>query len=204
MQLPSLLRLRQLLARVGAVVIMVAASMPALAHPFFLRGNSTMLAAKADPVWPKEDVLAAYISSTYGRPFQYSRRIVSVTFDIARTSALPPSLLLAIMAKESFFDATAVSPYGARGLMQVVPRFHLDKLKPHETEDSLHEPTTNVRIAAQILSRYLKDEGDVDRALARYSGNAPGYSTRVQAYWRRLAAVEGLRFRKSISGAAEA
>lgn len=141
----------------------------------------------------KQALLAAYIASTYRKPFQYAQTVVRVTFEVAKQYSLPPSLLLAIMAKESSFEHRVVSSYGATGLMQVVPRFHLERLENGETAQSLQNPTTNIRVGADILSEYVSTEGSLDKALLKYSGNATAYARRVQAYWRKLDAVENLQ-----------
>ena len=141
----------------------------------------------------KQALLAAYIASTYRKPYEYAQSIVRVTFEVARQYSLPPSLLLAIMANESSFEHGAVSDYGATGLMQVVPRLHLERLEVGETEQSFRNPRTNIRVGADILNEYVTREGDLDRALVRYSGNASTYAKRIQAYWRKLDAVENLQ-----------
>jgi soluble lytic murein transglycosylase-like protein len=138
------------------------------------------------------DVLAAYIASTYRKPFDYARHIVDLTYEVAQKRSLPVSLLLAMMAKESAFDASVRSPQGALGLLQVIPRYHRDRLTSGETDASLKHPPTNIRVGADILSELLEEEGSLDAALLRYSGNSRGYARRVHAYWRKLQAVEAL------------
>lgn len=141
----------------------------------------------------KQALLAAYIASTYRKPFKYAQAIVRTTFDVAKQYSLPPSLLLAIMAKESSFEHSAISTYGATGLMQVVPRFHRGRLTSGESEHSFQNPKTNIRVGADILNEYVLQEGSLDRALVKYSGNAATYVPRVKAYWRKLDAVENLQ-----------
>jgi soluble lytic murein transglycosylase-like protein len=102
------------------------------------------------------------------------------------------------MAKESAFDLNAVSKYGALGLMQVVPRFHLDKLKSGEDVSSLREPGPNIRVAAEVLTGYLAKEGSLDRALIKYSGNSPNYPARVRRYWEKLKAIESEARRQEV------
>jgi soluble lytic murein transglycosylase-like protein len=136
-------------------------------------------AAPANP----QPALARYIAATYRKPLAYAGDIVRTTFEVAQKYALPPGLLLAMMAKESSFDTSARSSYGALGLMQVVPRFHRDRLRSHETARSLHEPRTNIRVAAHILAEYLVAHGDLDKALKKYSGSAKGYSRAVRSKW---------------------
>lgn len=135
---------------------------------------------------PRQPALARYIAATYRKPLDYAGNIVRTTFEVAQKYALPPTLLLAMMAKESSFDTAARSGYGALGLMQVVPRFHLERLRRHETARSLHEPRTNIRVAAHILAEYLVAHRDLDKALKKYSGSARGYSRAVRSHWHQF------------------
>ena len=45
----------------------------------------------------------------------------------------------------------------------------------------LHEPTSNIKVGAKVLSEYLKSEGNLPKALKKYSGDAT-YSKRVGKY----------------------
>ncbi|HEX2903038.1 MAG TPA: transglycosylase SLT domain-containing protein [Jatrophihabitans sp.] len=88
----------------------------------------------------------------------------------AATSArygLPPGLLAAVAQTESGGNASAVSPAGAQGLMQLMP----------STASGLGvdpwDPTQAVQGAAQLLSGYLTRFGSVPLALAAYNAG-PG------------------------------
>lgn len=83
-------------------------------------------------------------------------------------------LLQALIATESGFDAMAVSPKGAIGLMQIMPataaRYGLEGDKRTSIEKKLSDPRTNVRTG----SRYLRDllnlfPGQLELALAAYN-----------------------------------
>jgi len=71
--------------------------------------------------------------------------------------SLDPALLKAIMAAESGFNPTAVSPKGAIGLMQIMPdtaaRYGLQADKKKTVAQKLTDPKTNIRLSA----RYLRD-----------------------------------------------
>src|SRR5699024_11430690 len=87
---------------------------------------------------------------------------------------LSPDLVLAVIQVESAFKRYALSPAGARGLMQVMP-FWVDEIgRPH---DNLFDMQTNLRYGCTILAFYLdKENGNVTRALARYHGSLGQYS----------------------------
>lgn len=83
-------------------------------------------------------------------------------------------LLQAVIATESGFDASAVSPKGAVGLMQVMPatasRFGVSPDARRTVEQKLADPAVNVPAGTRYL-RYLLDlfPGRTDLALAAYN-----------------------------------
>ncbi len=83
-------------------------------------------------------------------------------------------LLQAVIATESGFDAAAVSPKGAVGLMQIMPataqRYGVAGDRKMPVEQKLADPRTNIRVGA----RYLRDllamfPGQLELALAAYN-----------------------------------
>ena len=84
-------------------------------------------------------------------------------------AGVEPELVLAIIQVESNFDHFALSPVGARGLMQIMPFWIKELGYP---EDNLFIPQTNLRYGTTILKYYLDMEnGQTSRALARYNGS---------------------------------
>ncbi|KRD26845.1 lytic transglycosylase [Acidovorax sp. Root267] len=83
-------------------------------------------------------------------------------------------LLQAVIATESGFDATAVSPKGAVGLMQVMPatanRFGVSTDAKRTVEQKLADPAVNVPTGTRYL-RHLLDlfPGRMDLAVAAYN-----------------------------------
>ena len=89
---------------------------------------------------------------------------------------LDPVLVAALITAESCGDHRAVSPQGARGLMQVMP-FHF---APGEDP---FDPDTNLRVGIGILCRLLREaDGDIPRALAAYNGG-PRLLRRTPSAW---------------------
>jgi soluble lytic murein transglycosylase-like protein len=82
-----------------------------------------------------------------------------------------PSLLAAVASQESGFNASAVSPAGAQGLMQFMPAtakgLGVDPL----------DPTSAIDGAARYLNNLTKQFGSTDLALAAYNAG-PGTVTR--------------------------
>lgn len=81
-----------------------------------------------------------------------------------------PLLILAVMAVESRYNPVAESNMGAKGLMQVIPKFHADKLAEHGGESALLDPVVNIQVGAQILREYLRRFGETETALQMYAG----------------------------------
>jgi soluble lytic murein transglycosylase-like protein len=94
--------------------------------------------------------------------------------EAAEAQAIDYELLQALIATESGFDAAAVSPKGAVGLMQVMPatalRYGVTGDAKVPVGRKLIDPRTNIRTGTRYL-RYLIDlfPGRLDLALAAYN-----------------------------------
>ena len=82
----------------------------------------------------------------------------------ARREGLDPDLLLTVILRESSFLPCAVSPAGARGLMQLMPGTaeELGVRNPFNPEENLK---AGARFLGQLLRRY---RGDLALALGAY------------------------------------
>ena len=94
--------------------------------------------------------------------------------EAAQTHRLEPELLQALIAAESGFDAQAVSPKGAVGLMQLMAptaaRYGVKSDRRSSIAQKLTDPAVNLRAG----TRYLRDlmtmfPGRLDLALAAYN-----------------------------------
>ncbi|MFO1363169.1 MAG: transglycosylase SLT domain-containing protein [Burkholderiales bacterium] len=137
--------------------------------------------------------LASFLARRYRVAAEPVEELVHAAFAAGRLTQLDPLLILAVIAIESRFNPIAESDYGARGLMQVVPRFHLEKLALHGGSATLLEPHTNVLVGAQILDEYIARAGGIEAGLQLYNGAledpARTYAQRVLAERARLAQV---------------
>ncbi|HEV3009490.1 MAG TPA: transglycosylase SLT domain-containing protein, partial [Burkholderiales bacterium] len=104
----------------------------------------------------------------------------------------------------SRYNPVAESVAGARGLMQVIPRYHPEKLQPHGGEEALLTPEVNILVGAQILREYQRRFGDTETALQMYAGSlddpASQYATKVFAEKARLDVLR-VKTRKQIATA---
>lgn len=99
---------------------------------------------------------------------------------IAHEENFDPALLRAVLETESSGDQAALSPKGARGLMQLMPATarELGLVVSHTVDERLI-PEKNIRAGARYLKQQLeKYGGDVSKALAAYNagpGNVDKY-----------------------------
>ena len=100
------------------------------------------------------------------------------------------ALLKAIIATESAFNTQAVSPKGARGLMQVMPataqRFGVANDHYGSIASKLADPQTNIMTGTRYL-RYLLTlfPGDIELVIASYNageGAVQRYGNRIPDY----------------------
>jgi Transglycosylase SLT domain len=139
---------------------------------------------------PQHKVLAGYLARRYRVSGNATVDLVGESYAVGRAVGLDPLLILAVISIESRFNPIAESDMGAKGLMQVIPRFHTEKLAVHGGEDAVLDPKTNILVGAQILKEYIRLAGGVEAGLQMYNG-APddpsqGYAQKVIAEKQRL------------------
>lgn len=104
-------------------------------------------------------------------PLAYREEI----FRVANQTQIQPTLIYAIARQESAFDATARSPVGAMGLMQLMPKtakFTAQKVGiKHARTQQLLDAEHNMRLGSQYLN-YLLEKFNGNRILAAAAYNA--------------------------------
>jgi soluble lytic murein transglycosylase-like protein len=204
---------RNVLALVGVAALGALAALPAEDRQQLLEALPWPAAAEEAAAAPLSTLTAGAIRShTLDTPAAREQRMVtefiarryrvsevalsgfvSAAYQAGTRQQLDPLLILAVMAVESRYNPVAKSVMGAKGLMQVIPRFHLEKLADHGGENALLEPEVNIHVGAQILREYLDRFRDLETALQMYAGALDDptsqYSTKVFAEKARLEAV---------------
>ena len=135
-----------------------------------------------------------YLARRYRVSSEMTANVVAKAHAVGAELKLDPLLILAVIAVESRFNPLAESVMGAKGLMQVIPRYHSDKFDPLGGEKVAFDPYANIVVGAKILKDYLRRTGDVVDALQLYVGatsdeNENGYSGKVMAERDRLGQV---------------
>jgi soluble lytic murein transglycosylase-like protein len=137
--------------------------------------------------------IAEFIGRRYRVADSASEAFVAAAFRAGREFSVDPLLILAVMAIESRYNPVAESSMGAMGLMQIIPRFHPEKLADHGGEAALLEPEINIRVGAWVLHEYMRRFGDLESALLKYAGAldnpASQYADKVLAELARLQQV---------------
>ena len=125
-----------------------------------------------------------YIAKRYQVSAVALEPLLAAAQQTGRSVGVDPLLLVAVMAIESRFNPFAESPMGAQGLMQVIPKWHPDKVDVKSDKGAMFNPDTNIRVGALVLKEYIQSTGSVERALQQYNGSsdpATPYANKVMA-----------------------
>lgn len=114
--------------------------------------------------------LVQYIAKRHKVSASGLEQLVRTAIHEGQVTKVDPVLILAVTSIESGFNPFAESGFGAQGLMQIIPRFHQDKIDPARGSVALLEPTENIRVGARILREYMRNNGDIEAALQQYGG----------------------------------
>lgn len=145
-------------------------------YELFFRGGGTFdtargvdMAAIIPPVGSAGSKLRAFFQVSPG-----FHAVVHHLREAAREQGVDFELLQALVATESGFDAQAVSPHGAIGLMQVMPataeRYGVSGDRRQAIALKLADPRTNIRTGARYLHDLIRMfPGRLELALAAYN-----------------------------------
>ena len=98
-------------------------------------------------------------------------------------------LIVAVIGIESSFNPFAESTMGAQGLMQVIPRFHQDKVPDGAGEKALLDPVINIKVGTHVLEEAIRRRGGLIPGLQHYAGSSDptgAYANKVLAEKHRL------------------
>ena len=120
----------------------------------------------------------------------------------AATRGLDPALVVALIRQESLFEASAESPVGARGLMQVMPTTGERIIQQSDLGnfrvDQLWTPYVNIKFGSWYLRRQLELFNDNQfAALAAYNAGSDNVAEWLQVSDDLDIFVEAISFRES-------
>jgi hypothetical protein len=141
----------------------------------------------------EQRALTEFIGKRYRVSEQAVAGYVALAYRAGAKYSIDPLLILAVISIESRYNPIAESDMGAKGLMQVIPKHHLEKLSDQGGEQALLDPEVNIMVGARILSEYRRRLADTEAALQMYAGafDEPisQYANKVLAERARLEAV---------------
>jgi soluble lytic murein transglycosylase-like protein len=142
---------------------------------------------------PAEAILVKYLSRRFLIAAEATERMVGAAYSAAHEVGLDPLLVLAVISIESRFNPIAESVMGAKGLMQIIPKYHPAKMLAVGGEAAVWDPESNIHMGARILQEYVYRTGTLEAGLQFYNGAfADGralYAQRVMAERERLLEV---------------
>jgi soluble lytic murein transglycosylase-like protein len=201
--------LTPLIVTAGALLIAAAAPhavapvTPAVLACEPAEADLSTAAAQSKSPDPEQQVLVAHLSKRFYVASAAIERMVAAAHRAGSEVGLDPLLVLAVISIESRFNPIAESGMGAKGLMQIIPKYHLDKLRAAGGEDAVFDPESNIHIGARILQEYVHRTGTLEAGLQQYNGawrdHSASYAGRVMAERDRLEQV--LRHQRAVAAA---
>ena len=164
-----------------------AAPLEAAATPAAAAGAS---APSASVLSPRMQGALDYVKRRYKVAPEALVPVFEIAQLIGKEMRIDPLLIVAMIGIESGFNPFAESTFGARGLMQVIPRFHRDKVPQGAGDSSLLDPLVNIRVGVLVLEEAIRRSGgSLIAGLQQYAGasDAQGsYANKVLAEKERL------------------
>ena len=147
-------------------------------------------AAPANGLSPRLRGALDYVAKRYRVSTEALEPIFATAQAAGREHRIDPLLIVAVIGVESGFNPFSQSVFGAQGLMQVVPRFHLDKLPEEAERSAFLDPVTNVQVGVKVLKESIRRYGSLEDGLQQFGGaaNDPDrrYAGKVLAEKQRL------------------
>src|SRR5215212_1163129 len=187
-QLRQVQQPRSASVRLGATVFMLALALPlsdagsvlmqqrhAASVTAAANASAAALVESQPATAEAENTRLRALSEFLARRYKVSQAVTLDLVTIAHTAGqemgLDPLLIIAVMAIESRFNPIAESVAGAKGLMQIIPKYHVDKFREFGGEQyAVFDPETNIIVGAQILKDYIAQTGSLNGALQLYVG----------------------------------
>lgn len=137
--------------------------------------------------------LGDFVARKYRVSQDMAYDLVHLAHSVGQQVGVDPLLIIAVIAIESRFNPIAESIAGAKGLMQIIPKYHAGKLEEYGGEKAVFDPVANVKVGARILKDYIRLTGNEGIALQMYAGalndGEDGYTTKVMNEQQRLKQV---------------
>ena len=147
----------------------------------------------APPEQRRYRALASFLAKRYKVSQAVTLDLVTMAHAAGHQIGVDPLLIIAVMAVESRFNPIAESVMGAKGLMQIIPKYHSDKFRDFGGVKQVFDPETNILVGSQIIKEYMVRTGNLNSALQMYGGvqtsDNDGYFGKVMTEKQRLQQV---------------
>ncbi len=114
-------------------------------------------------------LLIAVEANACGADTGISKEYISYCEEIGRAYHICPELLEAVIETESGGNPDAVGDLGEIGLMQVYPKYHMNRAE-HLKVYNLFDPKGNILVGADYLAELFQEHEDIGTALMIYNG----------------------------------
>lgn len=139
--------------------------------------------------------LAEFLAKRYKVSLDVTQDLVSIAYGAGHQLGLDPLLIIAVISVESRFNPIAESVAGAKGLMQIIPKYHTEKFEALGGVAAVFNPETNILVGSKILKEYLGRTGNLSMALQMYAGalsdDQDVYTNKVMTEKQRLQYIVG-------------
>lgn len=136
--------------------------------------------------------IATFIRSVNGRiDHKTIWREAAAIVHLCAKYNISTELAVGVAKAESTFDPTLISKSGARGVMQVMWKYHGGMLQAKgiaASAEQLSDPERGIEAGVLLLSRYVEAYGSIQNALSRYYGKVS--TTYVKKIDRNVAMLE--------------
>ena len=162
--------------------------------PHLVESNFPKIIAHTKPARPLSHLAVAhYIAERFHVSVKTAKAITHEAYVAAKRNGVKPAVVLAVAAVESGYKPRAINPIsGARGLMQILPRWHEKQIKRVGGINALFKIGPNIRVGTEILAIYLhRSGGRLNDALFTYCGheNYHTYVKRVEAQVKQISTI---------------
>ncbi|MDP1718215.1 MAG: transglycosylase SLT domain-containing protein [Burkholderiales bacterium] len=162
------------------------------AKPSVAEGSTPAAAQSADA---SHTALAEFLAKRYKVSLDVTHDLVSIAYGAGHQFGLDPLLIIAVISVESRFNPIAESVAGAKGLMQIIPKYHTEKFEALGGVSAVFNPATNILVGSKILKEYLGRTGNLSMALQMYAGalsdDQDVYTNKVMNEKQRLQHIVG-------------
>jgi soluble lytic murein transglycosylase-like protein len=142
------------------------------------------------PLSPRMQGALDYVKRRYHVSAEALLPVFEVAQLIGEERRIDPLLVVAVIGVESGFNPFAESAMGAQGLMQIIPRWHKDKMPDGAGEKPLLDPVINITVGVHVLEEAIRRGGGLVAGLQYYAGaldnEDTSYANKVLAEKERL------------------